>query len=71
MQAAVAAGLCGMGTTFAGTAEGAARILQEALPTRDASADLRALARQIVERHRASRQSLPGIGHPAHKPVDP
>lgn len=71
LQAAVAAGLCGMGTTFAGTAEGAARILQESLPTGQESGDLPAMARRIVADHIAARKSIPGIGHPLHKPIDP
>jgi citrate synthase len=29
------------------------------------------LADTIVARHRQAKQSLPGIGHPIHKPVDP
>jgi citrate synthase len=70
MQGAVAAGLCGLGTTFAGTAEGAARILQSALRDQP-DADLDALARRIVADHRERRAPIPGIGHPLHKPIDP
>jgi citrate synthase len=66
LQAAVAAGLCGMGTTFAGTAEGAAKLLQEA-----PEGDPATLAEAIVAEHLAARRAIPGIGHPLHKPVDP
>lgn len=71
LQAAVAAGLCGMGTTFAGTAEGAARMLEEAWAGKEPAHDVAALAREIVAGFRARRQSIPGIGHNLHKPVDP
>ncbi|AMR82072.1 citryl-CoA lyase [Cupriavidus nantongensis] len=72
MQAAIAAGLCGMGTTFAGTAEGAARLLQEALPLGTAREyDVAGTAARIVQQHRQQRLPVPGIGHPVHKPVDP
>lgn len=74
LQGAVAAGLLGMGTTFAGTAEGSARILQEALSGEAADtpdAELPALAEAIVKRLRETRQPIPGIGHNIHKPVDP
>jgi citrate synthase len=74
LQAAVAAGLSGLGTTFAGTAEGSARMLQAVLGTRAAPKacdDLPGAAQQIVADHRARRASIPGIGHPVHKPVDP
>jgi len=71
MQAAVAAGLCGLGSVFVGSMETAARMLQEAIPDPAADADPGPLARQIVERFRSRKQSVPGIGHPLHKPVDP
>lgn len=74
LQGAVASGLLGMGTTFAGTAEGSARLLQEALSGEGAKtpeADLPALADAIVKRLRETRQPIPGIGHNLHKPVDP
>jgi citrate synthase len=74
LQGAVASGLLGMGTTFAGTAEGAARILQEALAGDAANtpdSELPALAEAIVKRLRETRQPIPGIGHNVHKPVDP
>ncbi len=71
MQAAVAAGLCGLGSVFVGSMEAAARVLQDALPPSQATADLDALAREIVSTHLARKQAIPGIGHHFHKPVDP
>jgi citrate synthase len=71
MQAAVAAGLCGLGSVFVGSMETAARMLQEALPDPSKKADFDQLARGIVERFHGRKQAVPGIGHPLHKPVDP
>ena len=74
LQGAVAAGLCGLGTTFAGTAEGAARLLIETLGTKSQPkqvAELSAAARAIVAGHRERKAIIPGVGHPIHKPVDP
>lgn len=71
MQAAVAAGLCGLGSVFVGSMETAARMLQEALPDPKAQADLDALARGVVEKFHARSRIIPGIGHHFHKPVDP
>jgi citrate synthase len=56
MQAAVAAGLCGLGSVFVGSMEGAAKLLSEGKT-----------AEQIV----AEQKRIPGLGHPLHKPVDP
>jgi citrate synthase len=67
MQAAVASGLCGLGSVFVGSAEGCARMLFEELPDPKAAIDLKSSARRIV----AERKRIPGIGHPIHKPVDP
>jgi len=71
LQGAVAAGLLGMGDRFGGSAEAAARMLQDALGEAAPRADLRPLATAIVSRHRESKQPIPGLGHPVHKPVDP
>jgi citrate synthase len=56
MQAAVAAGLCGLGSVFVGSMEGCAKLLSEGKS-----------AEQIV----AEQRRIPGLGHPLHKPVDP
>lgn len=71
LQAAVAAGLCGVGTVFAGGSEATAKMLQEALQDRPADTDLKALAAEIVGAHVSRKAVIPGIGHPLHKPVDP
>jgi citrate synthase len=71
LQGAVAAGLLGIGDRFGGSAEAAARVTQEALRDADPEADLQALATRIVEEHKSARQTIPGLGHPIHKPVDP
>jgi citrate synthase len=67
MQAAVAAGLSGLGSVFVGSTEGCAKLLFEALSLPSASDDIKTVARTIVER----TQRIPGLGHPLHKPVDP
>jgi citrate synthase len=56
MQAAVAAGLCGLGSVFVGSMEGAAKLLSEGKD-----------AKTIV----AENKRIPGLGHHLHKPVDP
>jgi citrate synthase len=69
MQASVAAGLLGVGNTFAGGSEQIARILQSALDGKDAGADLNAIAQDIVEDYATRKAPIPGIGHPLHKPI--
>ena len=74
MQAAVAAGLLGLGSVFVGSTEGAARMLAAALPTPGRRADH---ARWPNSRSPScastaqQKQFVPGLGHPIHKPVDP
>jgi citrate synthase len=71
LQAAVAAGLLGLGGRYGGTVEQVARYLQEALSHASPEADLRALASSIVAEHRSRRLMIGGLGHPTHKGVDP
>jgi citrate synthase len=71
LQAAVAAGLCGVGSVFAGGSEQTAKMLQEALKDRPAGEKLDAIAAEIVEAHMSRKAVIPGIGHPVHKPIDP
>lgn len=71
MQAAVAAGLCGLGSVFVGSTEGAAAMLREAIPDRANPGDLEALAAGIVARFRAAKKIIPGMGHPIHRNGDP
>lgn len=72
VQAAIAAGLLGLGSVFAGSLDNAARMLQSAIPLGAApEGDLRRIAERIVDEFRARKEPIPGIGHPFHKPVDP
>jgi citrate synthase len=71
LQAAVAAGLSGVGTVFVGSIEGAARMLQEANPVEASDEQCQALARDIVAGFKAGKRIIPGLGHPIHKAADP
>jgi len=71
LQGAVAAGLNGLGTVFVGSIEGAAKLLYDAMPSKEPAQDLQSLAAKVVSDHRDRGSILPGIGHPFHKPIDP
>jgi citrate synthase len=78
LQGAVAAGLLGLGDTFVGTMEGAARTCQTALPLDSNGSrphltdeEVATLAKTIYEENTAAGTSIIGLGHPVHKPVDP
>jgi citrate synthase len=71
LQGAVAAGILGLGSRFGGSVEDIARILQTRLAAATEGADLRQVARDVVQEHRAAKRLIPGIGHPEHKDVDP
>jgi len=68
LQAAVAAGLLGVGTTFIGTMEGCARHLNEIVA---APEGMEERARAIAQRHKEVGKPVHGFGHPHHKPDDP
>jgi len=67
MQGAVAAGLLGVGSLFAGTMEGCAAVLVR-LVARGGSA---LEASRIAREHKEARRPVPGFGHPVHRPDDP
>lgn len=71
VQAAVAAGLLGLGSVFVGSLDEAARMVQEAIPDPANPPAIKDKAAEIVTRYRAQKKIVPGLGHPFHKPVDP
>ncbi|MCQ6255326.1 citryl-CoA lyase [Pseudomonas sp. Q11] len=71
VQAAVAAGLLGLGSVFVGSLDNAAKLLQETIPANTTLADPQAKAVEIVTAYRSRKEIIPGIGHPFHKPIDP
>lgn len=68
MQGAIAAGILGVGSTFVGTVEGCATLLDRLLASADG---VEAEAERIANDYRAEKKPLPGFGHPEHKPDDP
>ena len=69
LQGAVAAGLMAVGSTFVGTVENNARLLDQIVKAPED--DREALACKIVDDFRARKAPLPGFGHHLHKPDDP
>jgi len=67
IQGAIAAGILSMGSQFGGVMEGIGRDLEAIVAAPDADAE----AARIVAGYRAARQSVPGFGHPHHRPEDP
>jgi len=67
IQAAVAAGILGVGSTFIGTMEGCAANLEEIISSENQSN----AAKAVAQRFRAAKKPIPGFGHPHHKPDDP
>jgi citrate synthase len=71
MQAAVAAGLLAVGSTFVGTTEGCGQILERLVATGATGDALHAAALAVAQEYRSARRPIPGFGHPLHKPDDP
>ncbi|WP_103352803.1 citryl-CoA lyase [Amycolatopsis sp. CA-128772] len=75
VQGALAAGLLGGGSRFLGVTEDCGRFLHDVLtdagtlPADDGGWD--ALALETVEKRRADRKFVPGLGHHVHKDGDP
>ncbi len=72
IQGAVAAGLLGCGSVILGAAETAGQLLIDTLSlAKSSSLSLEESATQQLQALKASRQTLPGFGHPTHKAGDP
>jgi len=69
LQGAVAAGLLGVGSRFAGTAGDCAVLLEEIVGVPESEKS--GVATAIVQRHRKTKTPVPGFGHPIHKKGDP
>lgn len=67
VQGAVASGLLGAGSTFLGSMENAAEMVQEGVVRVEDGEDTTEVAQEMVE----VKDPLPGFGHPLHEPTDP
>jgi citrate synthase len=71
LQGAVAAGILGCGTVVLGTADLARALIGEVLARIDAGVSPDDAAEAVARERRAAGRTLPGYGHPLHKPLDP
>jgi citrate synthase len=72
LQGAVAAGILGCGSVILGSAEIAGQFIADGVAR--ANAEGRAdvdVATEMIGDLRARKQTVPGFGHPIHRPVDP
>lgn len=71
-QGAVAAGLLGVGSVVAGSSEAAGHYLVERIEAaRSAGQSFEEAAREGLQRLKAERRKVPGLGHPQHSAGDP
>ena len=69
LQGAVAAGILGIGSRFAGTSGDCVELLKDIVAAPDdAKQDV---AKSIAKRFRDAKKPVPGYGHPVHKNGDP
>ena len=68
VQGAISAGLQGIGSGLVGTMEGMAKNFQDIITAEEG---VEASCLRIVNGFKATRQAIPGFGHPFHKPDDP
>jgi len=71
LQGAVAAGILGCGPVILGTSEECAQLLEAAQEKVASGGDPAAVADEMVRAVHASRDRVPGFGHPVHRPLDP
>lgn len=69
LQGAVAAGILGVGSRFAGTSGDCAALLEEIVAAPEGQRH--AVAAAIAKHYREARTPLPGYGHPIHTHGDP
>lgn len=67
LQGAVSAGLLAVGSSFVGTMENCAGLLDRIAAAADPAAEALAIARH----YKGLKSPVPGFGHHLHKPVDP
>lgn len=67
LQGAVSAGLLAVGSSFVGTMENCAGLLDRISAAADPAAEALAIARH----YKGLKSPVPGFGHHLHKPVDP
>jgi citrate synthase len=72
LHGAVAAGLLGCGSVILGSSEDTAVLLEEVVRmARETGRELKEVALDAVRELKASGRTVPGVGHPLHREVDP
>jgi len=71
LQGAVAAGVLGCGRVILGAADQCRALIEDVLARADACGSLKEAALTVAREFRDEGRSIPGYGHPLHKPVDP
>lgn len=73
LQGALASGLLGAGSRLVGTIETSAALLSTTIASRASwsKAEIDEAAERLVTQYRATKKSIPGLGHSIHTTMDP